>query len=380
MTGVCPQGYLLAWDDLLFVPTGRNVPAAYDRRSGKLLYYRSQPSTWGNRWGGTWAFLADGLLFNWRCHVGPDIDVQIGEYKPHKDDGIVCFEARTGKERREFPGKLDAVAHDGTLYASGGGSISAYDLKAWLSGEKKPKWETPHDRCYALILAGDTLYAGGKNTVTALSAADGKVLWRDKVEGQARALAVANGRLLVSTTAGRLVCYGPQPVADPPIVSFRSQSPDWLADDDDGVAELAQRILDEAGKREGLALVLGADDGRLVYQLARASKLTIYCLEPSADCPIPTSSPTSSSSVPPRRGNSAAAPPRNSIASCGLAEGWPGSPPRDGPASRCGPWAAWSSAWPLSAPRGQCRPTPWPDGSAEVECQPTKSSPTRTPF
>ena len=173
MTGVCPQGYLLAWDDLLFVPTGRNVPAAFDRRSGKLLYYRSQPTSWGNRWGGTWAFLADGVLFNWRCHIGPDIDAHMGEYQPDKNDGIVCFDAATGKELREVTGKLDAVVHNGTLYASGGGKISAYDFKGWLKGSKTAKWETPHDRCYALILAGDTLYAGGQGTVTAIAAADG---------------------------------------------------------------------------------------------------------------------------------------------------------------------------------------------------------------
>jgi len=282
MTGVCPQGYLLAWDELLFVPTGRNVPAAFDRRSGKLLYYRSQPTSWGNRWGGTWAFLADGVLFNWRCHIGPDIDAHMGEYQPDKNDGIVCFDAATGKELREVTGKLDAVVHNGTLYASGGGKISAYDFKDWLKGSKTAKWETPHDRCYALILAGDTLYAGGRGTVTAISATDGKVLWRDKIEGQARALAVADGRLLVSTTAGRLVCYGPERLAKPPVVSLPKRVPSLLAEADADTAALAARILAETGKREGYALALGAGDGRLLYQLVRTSKLTIYCLEPSA--------------------------------------------------------------------------------------------------
>ncbi|MFW6164244.1 MAG: PQQ-binding-like beta-propeller repeat protein, partial [Planctomycetota bacterium] len=144
MTGVSPQGYLLAREGQLFVPTGRSVPAAFDRGTGKLQYYRSQPTTWGHRWGGCWAFLAEGLLFNWRCHVGPDIDVMLGEYEPDKDDGMVCFDAATGKEVREVTGKLDAVVSDGVLYATGGGKVAAYPLKQWVGGAKPAdcaRWE-----------------------------------------------------------------------------------------------------------------------------------------------------------------------------------------------------------------------------------------------
>ena len=37
--GVAPQGYLLATEDKLLVAGGRSVPAAYDRRTGRLLYH-----------------------------------------------------------------------------------------------------------------------------------------------------------------------------------------------------------------------------------------------------------------------------------------------------------------------------------------------------
>ncbi|MBM4050290.1 MAG: hypothetical protein FJ279_34780, partial [Planctomycetes bacterium] len=37
-SGVSPQGYLLAAGDTLLVPTGRCVPAAFHRRTGRLLY------------------------------------------------------------------------------------------------------------------------------------------------------------------------------------------------------------------------------------------------------------------------------------------------------------------------------------------------------
>ena len=44
-SGVSAQGYLLANDEQLFVPTGRAVPAAFRRDSGKFEYYRLQENT-----------------------------------------------------------------------------------------------------------------------------------------------------------------------------------------------------------------------------------------------------------------------------------------------------------------------------------------------
>ena len=63
-SGVSPQGYLLATEDRLFVPTGRAVPAAFRRSDGGLEYYHLQKN--GQR-GGAWAMLADRYLFNGGC-------------------------------------------------------------------------------------------------------------------------------------------------------------------------------------------------------------------------------------------------------------------------------------------------------------------------
>ena len=45
-----PQGYLLASDELLFVPSGRSLPAAFDRKTGKLVHKRTH--AWRNAAGG----------------------------------------------------------------------------------------------------------------------------------------------------------------------------------------------------------------------------------------------------------------------------------------------------------------------------------------
>jgi len=283
MTGVAPQGYVFGQDGQIFLPTGRSTPAAYDSESGKMDYYRSAPSSWTNRWGGSWNKLAGGKMFSWRAHIGPDIPVSLGEYKPDKNDGIVVFDARTGKELREVPGKLNVVIDGAMLYASGSGKISAYDTAAWLKGGKglKAKWETPHGRAYTMILAGRTLVIGGAGTVTAIDAGGGKVLWQDKVPGQVRDLAAADGRLLASTTEGEIRCYGPRRRAITPNTTDKAAvSPLDEGAADRRPARMAARILDETGKREGFCLAIGAGNGQMLRNLAMLSKLRIWCVEP----------------------------------------------------------------------------------------------------
>ncbi|UCD53403.1 MAG: PQQ-binding-like beta-propeller repeat protein, partial [Phycisphaerales bacterium] len=68
-------------------------------------------------------------------------------------------------------------------------------------------WRVPSDCPFELILAGDTLIAGGEDKVAAYEAATGREVWTASVEGRAYGLAVSQGRLLVSTDLGRIVCF-----------------------------------------------------------------------------------------------------------------------------------------------------------------------------
>ncbi len=279
VTGVSPQGYIVGTSQYLFLPTGRSVAAAYDRNQGKLLYYHSRPTTWGDRWGGSWNMVAGDLLLSWRCHVGADIDIMPGEYQPDANDGIVAFDLKTGSVKRDFRGKLQAVLSDNTLYMSGSGKITAYDFSQWKSGAtlaKCTKWETPHGRAYTLILAGNTLVVGGRDAVTTINAKTGKSLWRDKTDGQVRSLAVAESSLLVSTTSGRIICYTGKPISKASIISPGVAA---SASSQSGASKSARSILKNAGKNTGYCLVLGDLDCPLLQQLAAQSELTIYALE-----------------------------------------------------------------------------------------------------
>ena len=68
-------------------------------------------------------------------------------------------------------------------------------------------WSTDCDCRLALILAGDTLYAGGQDQVLAFDARDGHRIGSQTVDGKAYGLAVAQGRLLASTDTGSIHAF-----------------------------------------------------------------------------------------------------------------------------------------------------------------------------
>jgi len=88
--GISPHGYPLASRDVLYIPSGRSMPAGFDRHTGEFLFYASP----GAKRGGAWA-----LLDNDRLISGVDFSG-----KPHK----VAYDAKTGRRRGDafawFPG------------------------------------------------------------------------------------------------------------------------------------------------------------------------------------------------------------------------------------------------------------------------------------
>ncbi|MEM7383734.1 MAG: PQQ-binding-like beta-propeller repeat protein, partial [Verrucomicrobiota bacterium] len=60
-----------------------------------------------------------------------------------------------------------------------------------------------------LIVAGNSLILGLDQAVAALDSNTGRELWRAPISGRACGLAVANGRLFVSTDLGHIYCFQP---------------------------------------------------------------------------------------------------------------------------------------------------------------------------
>ncbi|MFP4056761.1 MAG: PQQ-binding-like beta-propeller repeat protein [Candidatus Brocadiia bacterium] len=146
------------------------------------------------------------------------------------------------------------------------------------------RWSVACECAHELILAGGTLVAGGDRKVVAIDTEDGKTLWTGQVDGRAEGLAVAGGRLFVSTSTGKIYCFaGPgRPEAAP----GKDQGPGKAPSDPDGdglaaVCEAAaETVVQTTGVQRGYALVLGCGTGRLALELARRTELRVYGVEP----------------------------------------------------------------------------------------------------
>ncbi len=302
-----PQGYLLTNEALLVIPSGRSLPGVFDRKTGNFQYKgnHSWRGAGGGVIGGTQALLADDQIYSWGAHHILAMSQKDGKV------GFGWFAGRqmAVKDKAAFVADGTNIARiDRQLYAENSrvrhkleGEI--YDLNRSLRGakdkdlvkaqikEKAAKiagikdigfvWRTPSTHQSRLIVAGNTLFVGGSNEVAAFDLDSGKQFWKAKVDGDARGLAVANGKLIVSTTTGDVTCFsaaGGNANAKTKLVKNPFPN-DKLTEK---YATAAQAILSASGVNKGFCLILGNEDGRLAWELARRSELEIYAVEPDA--------------------------------------------------------------------------------------------------
>ena len=260
LENVAAQGYLLASPMKLYVPTGRSNPVVFDRSTGKRLY-----DVKGR--GGTYALLTGDTLVS-----GPGKTGQMGVYDPKEPDALATFQGhhmivRKGRSYLHTETELSALDRDRYLELSRrrrehqgrqraiNGRLGA--IKKQLAKAKKPDgkreaksndppihpvklvaerkklrrelvqvgekidgldgersecrlWKRECTEPLALVLAGTTLFAGGAGRVAAYDATTGERTWEASVDGNAYGLAVARGRLYVSTDQGVVQCFEPR--------------------------------------------------------------------------------------------------------------------------------------------------------------------------
>ena len=234
-TDLPAQGYLLLSKSRVYVPAGRNNPVVFDQGTGKIVHKVSASAD---------AF----TLIKWNEKSLPNSRQSgrtLGLIEAEKQDSYATF---TGNRMIVDGGKSYLQAHrelsvlDRARYLElerdhkvmAGKREKLGKQLAQLRKQKSPEvpkiqeqliasgraldeiqakikgcviWRTPCDQPHALILAGDTLFAGGNNEIVAYSTADGKKIWRAPVRGVALGIAVAHGRLLVSTDQGAIHCF-----------------------------------------------------------------------------------------------------------------------------------------------------------------------------
>ncbi|QDT97036.1 outer membrane protein assembly factor BamB family protein [Gimesia aquarii] len=306
-----PQGYLLANDDILIIPSGRSLPAAFNKKTGQQEHKRSYSwrSTAGGVVGGTQALLADGQIYSMGAHHILALSQDKGDVgfawlngqqmAVQGDFGYIATGSSVLKVNRKEYAAASQKTHknDMTINSLLRKLRGLKDKKAdevrdqikKLKDENKTYakigviWEQNSDARDALIVAGNKVVIGGQDKVVFLDEKTGKILETLKVNGKARGLAVSDGNLVVSTSLGDIVAFQSSDNSNPSkstAESITQKSP--YAEDKwtPLYQQAAKDILTNSQIKDGFCLVLGSEEGRLAYELARNSDLKIYCIEP----------------------------------------------------------------------------------------------------
>ncbi len=298
-----PQGYLLCNDEMVFVPSGRSLPVAFDRKTGKIVHHRK------HHWrahadvvvGGAKALLADGQVYAAGPHHFLAMDQKTGEVGYAWIAGrqmAVCGD-RAYIATGEIIAGLDRPKHtkasvprqklnlQRSKYRSDRKRLAEIDKQMAEYARTGLLWNVKHTGDAALIQAGGLIFVGGQDEVLALEADSGKQLWKTSVEGRARGLAVVDDTLVVSTDLGKIYRFasaGKAPddatVAKYPATKTGSPFPQ------DNLTPVYQKaakdILARSKQSDGFCLIVGSENGRLAYELAKQSNLRIYGIESDA--------------------------------------------------------------------------------------------------
>ena len=320
LAGVAPQGYLALHQNRVYVPTGRGAPASFDAETGEFIFYENGQGYKPHQEGGSRVMAwKKWVIFKRRSQHGEE-SVRYEERGPAKGaaSGLYAIDAKNGTPQWSLTDKNIVSAHGKTMILGGQGPVIKVDVfelmegykKYWSGGKKiahdpnipdvdvnyawnedktiaKPawmsplpfkKWEADVGRVFVLMRSQNTILAGGRGQVSAIDFNTGEILWQKKIEGDARGICVGDGRFIVSSTAGKLYCFGQGEADAPTRITHKIKKPTI----DRGVKRQAAAVLEASGIRAGYALVLGAGDGQLLYELANQSELVVYCIEPDA--------------------------------------------------------------------------------------------------
>lgn len=263
-SGVSAQGYLAISADGVIVPTGRAVPAVFNRTDGKLLYYHLQKN---QQRGGSRAMAADSFIFNDGCLF----DLKSGDLSSQVGHGAL-------------------VAIPNGVVRANGRSLVRY---GWTDVESKDRKGNPvknrklvenrlisMDReIHEFIIADREAICGEDGRVSAIDYAGQRTMWwSHEVEGKVLGLAAGNGRVIASTDKGLVYCFDGEPDA-PNVTATPANQPDPSPPSTIDYAEASAEILAKTGLKEGFCVDLATGDGSLALELARQSKLHIYAIE-----------------------------------------------------------------------------------------------------
>lgn len=292
-----PQGYMLCSDTSLFVASGRSLPVAVDKATGEIIFQRqhSWRTTAGGVVGGTKALLGDGQVYAGGPHHFLAMDQASGNVGESYINGrqmvlagefayvltgekLICVNrkehATASQEKQKWFLKARENRRDAEKLAEAKEKMKEY-------AEVGIVWEHATDFDDVLIATDNLVIAGGMNQLVALERSTGKELWQQSVVGNVRGLATDDGVLTVSTDEGHVYAFASSEPAGGAREWPEAYTQPFAEDTQTELYRTAAKeILVRSGQRTGFCLVAGSEQGRLAYELAQQSELTIFAVEP----------------------------------------------------------------------------------------------------
>ncbi|UCC97779.1 MAG: PQQ-binding-like beta-propeller repeat protein [Phycisphaerales bacterium] len=303
---ISPQGYTLASEERLYVPTGRASPAVFSRMDGRAL--GELPSA-----GGTFALLSENVLVAGPGRGSKELNAADIETKSkiamfgglrmlingpaaymQSETQLSAFDRRAylklSREQFSLAGQRDKLRE--RLKKMPQGATEAQEIQRQIKtlvsqidqlSEKMKDcylWKIACDYLYSMIMADKVLFAGGDNEIAAIEAGSGKTLWTAPVDGRAYGLSVINGALFASTDKGRIHCFRRGAQDQTKTITVETNDKPYPNDSlAKQYAYTAESLLQQTGIRKGFCLVLDSGRGQLAYELARRSDLKIIGVE-----------------------------------------------------------------------------------------------------
>jgi len=268
--GVAPQGYMAATDEKLLI-TSRTVPACYDRKTGRFLYYHLSERHYGKHVGGYDVsvfkdfFFNNGVMYSLRDGAG----IAKTAASVMAKEGVIAFD-KNG----------DIVAYTPVT----AGNTKSEKEKTPIKGRQiwKIKTEPTLDKIY--IKAGKRLY--GSNRQGIIAAVDtpaknrkGRISWQYSIGEKVWNMLAADRKLFVVTEQGRIYCFAEE-----------RMWPNWYQISNTEIPKAgtkwrkkARRIMLKNPDSGGYCLWLGIRDSRLLKEVLRQSDMNIIVVESESD-------------------------------------------------------------------------------------------------
>ena len=317
-TEISPQGYPVLYDSKLYVPNSRSQPSVIDLKTGThltrysgsagaYLSFAGDALVYGTQDNGQLAvtetnsddpltFALSGLQFvakenlyivaseNMLTAIDENNYRQVASQKDKikKQLDQLKKEIKALREKRKKAQGSDLeeiderISDKVDLIASKGEQLKKLDGNEFI-------WEQSIERPYSMILTGNDVVLGMENKIAAYDLKNGIMKWSASAPDRVYGLAAAKGSLYASTAAGTIHCFSTGDINDVSLIGEKQIDEPFAGDKvQKRYAATAKHILKESGIKKGYCLVLDCGEGRLAYELARRSDMTIIGIEKNA--------------------------------------------------------------------------------------------------